>query len=106
MTISVSAKELIESLIENISTVIVGKNETVELALVALVSNGHVLIEDVPGVGKTMLARSVATSTGCEFRRMQFTPDLLPSDVTGASVFNQKTGEFDFRAGPIMAQIV
>ena len=106
MTISVSAKELIESLIENISTVIVGKNETVELALVALISNGHVLIEDVPGVGKTMLARSVATSTGCEFRRMQFTPDLLPSDVTGASVFNQKTGEFDFRAGPIMAQIV
>ena len=106
MTISVSAKELIESLIENISTVIVGKNETVELALVALISNGHVLIEDVPGVGKTMLARSVATSTGCEYRRMQFTPDLLPSDVTGASVFNQKTGEFDFRAGPIMAQIV
>ena len=106
MTISVSAKELIESLIENISMVIVGKNETVELALVALISNGHVLIEDVPGVGKTMLARSVATSTGCEFRRMQFTPDLLPSDVTGASVFNQKTGEFDFRAGPIMAQIV
>ena len=106
MTISVSAKELIESLIENISTVIVGKNETVELALVALISNGHVLIEDVPGVGKTMLARSVATSTGCEYRRMQFTPDLLPSDVTGASIFNQKTGEFDFRAGPIMAQIV
>ena len=106
MTISVSAKELIESLIANISTVIVGKNETVELALVALISSGHVLIEDVPGVGKTMLARSVATSTGCEFRRMQFTPDLLPSDVTGASVFNQKTGEFDFRAGPIMAQIV
>ena len=70
MTISVSAKELIESLIENISTVIVGKNETVELALVALISNGHVLIEDVPGVGKTMLARSVATSTGCEYRRM------------------------------------
>ena len=95
MTISVSAKELIESLIENISTVIVGKNETVELALVALISNGHVLIEDVPGVGKTMLARSVATSTGCEYRRMQFTPDLLPSDVTGASIFNQKTGEFD-----------
>lgn len=106
MTISVSPKKLIKSLIENISTVIVGKDETVELALVALISSGHVLIEDVPGVGKTMLARSVATSTGCEYRRMQFTPDLLPSDVTGASVFNQKTGEFDFRAGPIMAQIV
>lgn len=106
MTISVSPKKLIKSLIENISTVIVGKDETVELALIALISSGHVLIEDVPGVGKTMLARSVATSTGCEYRRMQFTPDLLPSDVTGASVFNQKTGEFDFRAGPIMAQIV
>lgn len=106
MTISVSPKKLIKSLIENISTVIVGKDETVELALVALISSGHVLIEDVPGVGKTMLARSVATSTGCKYRRMQFTPDLLPSDVTGASVFNQKTGEFDFRAGPIMAQIV
>lgn len=106
MTISVSPKKLIKSLIENISTVIVGKDETVELALIALISSGHVLIEDVPGVGKTMLARSVATSTGCKYRRMQFTPDLLPSDVTGASVFNQKTGEFDFRAGPIMAQIV
>ena len=106
MTISVSPKKLIKSLVENISTVIVGKDETVELALIALISSGHVLIEDVPGVGKTMLARSVATSTGCEYRRMQFTPDLLPSDVTGASVFNQKTGEFDFRAGPIMAQIV
>ena len=106
VTISVSAKELIKSLIENISTVIVGKNETVELALIALISSGHVLIEDVPGVGKTMLARSIATSTGCEYRRMQFTPDLLPSDVTGASIFNQKTGEFDFRAGPIMSQIV
>ena len=106
VTISVSAKELIKSLIENISTVIVGKNETVELALIALISSGHVLIEDVPGVGKTMLARSIATSTGCEYRRMQFTPDLLPSDVTGASIFNQKTGEFDFRAGPIMSQVV
>ncbi len=83
-----------------------GKNEAVKLALVALISNGHVLIEDVPGVGKTMLVRSMATSTGCEYRRMQFTPDLLPSDVTGASVFNQKTGNFDFRPGPIMAQIV
>jgi len=84
----------------------VGKNEAVKLALVALISNGHVLIEDVPGVGKTMLVRSMATSTACEYRRMQFTPDLLPSDVTGASVFNQKTGNFDFRPGPIMAQIV
>ncbi|MCZ6538290.1 MAG: MoxR family ATPase, partial [Chloroflexi bacterium] len=83
-----------------------GKHVTVELALVALISGGHVLIEDVPGVGKTMLVRSIATSTGCDYRRMQFTPDLLPSDVTGASVYNQKTGDFEFRPGPIMAQIV
>ena len=85
---------------------IVGKRDAVELVLVALISNGHVLIEDVPGVGKTMLVRSIATSTGCDYRRMQFTPDLLPSDVTGASIFNQQTGEFNFRPGPIMAQIV
>jgi len=102
----VDSQTLIASLVENISTVIVGKNEAVKLVLVALISNGHVLIEDVPGVGKTMLVRSMATSTGCEYRRMQFTPDLLPSDITGASVFNQKTGNFDFRPGPIMAQIV
>ena len=85
---------------------IIGKSDVVELVLVALFSNGHVLIEDVPGVGKTMLVRSIATSTGCDFRRMQFTPDLLPSDVTGASVFNQKTGNFEFRPGPVMAQVV
>lgn len=102
----VDSQTLISSLVENISKVIVGKNEAIKLALVALICNGHVLIEDVPGVGKTMLVRSMATSTGCEYRRMQFTPDLLPSDVTGASVFNQKTGNFDFRPGPIMAQIV
>ncbi len=106
MTITADSKTLTNSLIENIGKVIVGKSETVELALVALISNGHVLIEDVPGVGKTMLVRSIATSTGCDYRRMQFTPDLLPSDVTGASVFNQKTGNFEFRPGPIMAQIV
>ena len=92
MTLTADSKTLINALIENVSKVIVGKTETVELALVALISNGHVLIEDVPGVGKTMLVRSLATSTGCDYRRMQFTPDLLPSDVTGASVFNQKTG--------------
>ena len=106
MTVAVDPQTLVDSLIENISRVIVGKRETVELALVALISGGHVLIEDVPGVGKTMLVRSIATSTGCDYRRMQFTPDLLPSDVTGASVFNQKTGDFEFRPGPIMAQIV
>ena len=106
MTLTADSKTLVNTLIENVSNVIVGKSDTVELLLVALISNGHVLIEDVPGVGKTMLVRSIATSTGCDYRRMQFTPDLLPSDVTGASIFNQQTGEFNFRPGPIMAQIV
>ena len=106
MTLAADSKTLVNTLIENVSTVIVGKSDTVELVLVALISNGHVLIEDVPGVGKTMLVRSIATSTGCDYRRMQFTPDLLPSDVTGASIFNQQTGDFNFRPGPIMAQIV
>ena len=106
VTLTADSRTLVNSLIENVSEVIEGKSDTVELVLVALISNGHVLIEDVPGVGKTMLVRSIATSTGCEYRRMQFTPDLLPSDVTGASVFNQKTGNFEFRPGPVMAQIV
>jgi len=106
VTITADSKTLSNELIENVGKVIVGKSDVVELVLVALFSNGHVLIEDVPGVGKTMLVRSIATSTGCDYRRMQFTPDLLPSDVTGASVFNQKTGNFEFRPGPIMAQIV
>jgi MoxR-like ATPase len=106
LTLTADSKTLVNSLIENVGKVIIGKSDTVELVLVALLSNGHVLIEDVPGVGKTMLVRSIATSTGCDYRRMQFTPDLLPSDVTGASVFNQKTGNFEFRPGPIMAQIV
>jgi MoxR-like ATPase len=106
LTLTADSKTLVNTLIENVSNVIVGKSDTVELVLVALISNGHVLIEDVPGVGKTMLVRSIATSTGCDYRRMQFTPDLLPSDVTGASIFNQQTGEFNFRPGPIMAQIV
>ena len=106
MTFTADSKTLSNELIENVGKVIVGKSDVVELVLVALFSNGHVLVEDVPGVGKTMLVRSIATSTGCDYRRMQFTPDLLPSDVTGASVFNQKTGNFEFRPGPIMAQIV
>lgn len=95
-----------QRVIENVERVIVGKHEVVELALVALLCQGHLLIEDVPGVGKTVLAKSFARSIGCSFKRIQFTPDLLPSDVTGVSVFSQKTGEFEFRAGPIMAQIV
>ena len=91
---------------ENVERVIVGKGEAVELAIVALLCEGHVLIEDVPGIGKTMLAKSLARSLGCSFRRIQCTPDLLPSDVTGTYIFNQKTSDFEFRAGPIMAQVV
>jgi MoxR-like ATPase len=92
--------------IQNIEHVIVGKRSTVELAVVGLLGQGHLLIEDVPGVGKTMLARSLACSLGCTFGRIQFTPDMLPSDVTGVSVFNQATREFEFRPGPVMAPIV
>ncbi len=91
---------------ENIGRVIVGKPATVELLVVALLSHGHVLLEDVPGLGKTTLAKALARSLGCAFHRLQFTPDLLPSDITGVSVFNQKTAEFEFRPGPIMSQIV
>ena len=90
----------------NIETVIVGKSSVVALLIVALLSPGHVLIEDVPGLGKTLLAKSLARSLGCSFQRVQFTPDLLPSDITGVNVFNQQTGEFEFRAGPIMSSIV
>jgi MoxR-like ATPase len=93
-------------IIENIEKVIVGKRSTVELAVISLLCQGHLLIEDVPGVGKTMLARSLARSLGCDFSRIQFTPDMLPSDVTGVSIFNQVSRDFEFRPGPIMAQIV
>lgn len=106
MTLTIEPTELAERLLTNINKVIVGKRESIELAIVCLISRGHILIEDVPGVGKTMLARSLAVTTGCDFRRLQFTPDLLPSDVTGVSMFNQKTENFEFRPGPIMAQIV
>jgi MoxR-like ATPase len=91
---------------ENIQKVIVGKDEVIDLALVAILCEGHILIEDVPGIGKTTLARSIAASLGCTFRRIQFTPDLLPSDVTGISYFNQKAQEFQFRPGPIISQVV
>jgi MoxR-like ATPase len=95
-----------ERVVENIEKVIVGKRSTVELAIISLLCQGHLLIEDVPGVGKTVLARSLARSLGCSFSRIQFTPDMLPSDVTGVSIFNQSNRQFEFRPGPVMAQIV
>jgi MoxR-like ATPase len=95
-----------EKVVANVERVIVGKHHEVRLALVALLCRGHLLIEDVPGTGKTMLAKAIARSLGCTFRRIQFTPDLLPTDVTGLSIYNQKTQEFEFRPGPIMAQVV
>jgi MoxR-like ATPase len=95
-----------EAVIDAVETVIIGKRDTITLALVALLSGGHVLIEDIPGVGKTMLARSLAKVLGCSFKRIQFTPDLLPADITGTPVYSQKTGEFEFRKGPIFANIV
>jgi len=101
-----NVQEFGNQLIENIEKVIVGKRESVELTVISLLCQGHLLIEDVPGVGKTMLARSLAKSIGCKFSRIQFTPDMLPSDVTGVSIYNQVTKEFEFRSGPIMAQIV
>ena len=99
-------RETGERLIENVGRVIVGKERVVERCLVALLCEGHILLEDVPGIGKTTLAKAIARSLGCTFRRIQFTPDLLPSDVTGVLYFNQKIQEFQFRPGPIIAQIV
>ncbi|NPV09701.1 MAG: MoxR family ATPase [Anaerolineae bacterium] len=90
----------------NVSQVIVGKDDVVDLLVVALLCEGHVLLEDVPGIGKTTLAKALARSLGCSFQRVQFTPDLLPSDITGVSVYNQKTGDFEYRPGPVMSQIL
>ncbi len=102
--------EIVQSIaarvIDNVRKVIVGKDDEVRLTMLAMLCEGHLLIEDVPGVGKTMLARALAASIGCTFRRIQFTPDMLPTDVTGVSIYNQKTQEFQFRPGPIFAQIV
>jgi len=98
--------EVARRLRENIQKVIVGKGEVIDLTLVAVLCEGHILLEDVPGIGKTTLARALAVSLGCTFRRIQFTPDLLPSDVTGLSWFNQKEQAFEFRPGPIMSQVV
>lgn len=93
-------------IVENVENVMVGKRQAVQLTVLGLLCQGHILIEDVPGVGKTVLAKSLSKSVGCKFQRIQFTPDMLPSDVTGVSVFNQQTREFEFRPGPIHAQIV
>jgi MoxR-like ATPase len=95
-----------ERVMSNVELVIVGKHDAVRLTLIAVLCSGHVLIEDVPGVGKTVLTKSIARSIGCNFKRIQFTPDLLPSDVTGVSMFNQRSGEFEFRPGAIMSQFL
>ena len=99
-------REIPQKLIDNISKVIVGKRDVIQLVVIGLLANGHVLLEDVPGLGKTMLSRTLAKSIAGRFKRIQFTPDLLPSDVTGVSIYNQKTGEFEFNEGPIFANIV
>lgn len=102
----VDVNQTAKRIIGSVEKVVVGKRQQLILALVAWFSEGHILLEDVPGVAKTMLARALALSVGCSFKRIQCTPDLLPTDVTGASIFNQKTAEFEFRAGPIFAQLV
>ncbi len=98
--------EKIELIINNVEKVIIGKRKVIKLALAGMLADGHILFEDVPGVGKTILVRSLAKSIGCSFKRIQFTPDLLPSDVTGVSIYNQKTNDFEFREGPILSQVV
>lgn len=97
---------VIKAISENIQKVIIGKNEVIELILIAIICDGHILIEDVPGVGKTGLVSAFAKSTNAVFKRVQFTPDLLPSDITGYSIFNQKTGEFEFRPGAVMSNVL
>ncbi|MBC7875541.1 MAG: MoxR family ATPase [Anaerolineales bacterium] len=99
-------KAFSERVAENLEKVIVGKRQSIELIVIGLLCQGHVLIEDVPGVGKTMLARSLARSLDCEFNRIQFTPDMLPSDVTGVSIYNQQKNKFEFRPGPVIGQII
>jgi len=103
---AIKAQNTAIEIVDNVARVIIGKREAIELAVIALISGGHLLIEDAPGVGKTMLARSLARSLDCTFKRIQFTPDMLPGDITGVSVYNQKTDDFEFRPGPVVAQIV
>ncbi|MDD4768646.1 MAG: MoxR family ATPase [Eubacteriales bacterium] len=98
--------EKLQGLLDNLNKVLVGKESVVEMVAVALICQGHVLVEDVPGLGKTMLVKGLARSLGCKFSRIQFTPDLLPSDVVGVQIYNQKTMEFQYRPGPVMANIV
>jgi MoxR-like ATPase len=102
----ISITQYTDQIIRNIETVIIGKRQQIELLMVALLCQGHVLIEDVPGTGKTMLARAVAASLGISFKRLQCTPDLLPNDITGVSVFNQRSNEFEFRSGPVFVNIL
>jgi MoxR-like ATPase len=106
MVSSVEIAERIRQIVKQVETVVVGKRDVVELAVVALLCNGHLLIEDIPGVGKTTLAKALALSLGSAFKRIQFTPDLLPADITGTSIYNQKTHDFEFRQGPVFANIV
>jgi len=101
-----SGTDTLRSLLAAVEQVLIGKHAEAELAIIGLAAGGHLLIEDVPGVGKTMLAKSLSRATGCSFKRIQFTPDLLPSDVTGVSIYNQRTAEFEFRPGPIVANVV
>src|SRR5438309_6240826 len=101
-----SVEALGARIVENVGRVLVGKSAEIELCAIALLSRGHILIEDVPGVGKTMLAKSLARSLGCSFERLQFTPDLLPSDVTGVNIYSPSTQQFEFRQGPIFTQIL
>ena len=100
------ARSAAQRIVDNVERVIIGKREQVELAVITLMCGGHLLVEDVPGVGKTMLARSLAHSSGCSFSRIQFTPDLLPTDITGVSIYNQKSGDFQYRPGPLLSQVV
>ena len=99
-------QEIVERIAKNVGQVIIGKHDEVRLAILGLLCRGHILLEDIPGVGKTMMAKSLARALGCTFSRIQFTPDMLPSDITGVSIYNPKIREFEFRPGPIMAQII